>query len=225
MSIREELFSLRDEKYAVFSAKLMPGVPLESVIGVRSPLLRNIAKRMLKDGSYKEFLDDLPHEFFDEKQLHSMIISGIKDYDEALAKTIEFLPHIDNWSNCDVLSPKCFKKHKEDLLKNIRIWMSSDHTYTIRFGIDMLMTHFLDEDFDEMYLEEVSKIRSEEYYVNMMKAWYFATALAKQYDAAVKYIEDQKLDKWSHNKSIQKAVESFRVTDEHKAYLKTLRVK
>ncbi|MBO4747254.1 MAG: DNA alkylation repair protein, partial [Clostridiales bacterium] len=172
-----------------------------------------------------EFLSDLPHKYFDEDQLHAFILSSMKDYDTCIADVEVFLPYVDNWATCDQMSPKIFKKNRKDLLVHIKKWLRSKETYTIRFAIGMLMEHFLDEDFDPNYLEMVSRIRSDEYYVNMMIAWYCATALAKQYDAVLPYIEEKKLAPWTHNKAIQKAVESYRITDEQKAYLKTLKVK
>jgi 3-methyladenine DNA glycosylase AlkD len=172
-----------------------------------------------------EFLDALPHTYFDENQIHAFLISEMKDYDSCIARLNQFLPFVDNWATCDQMSPKCFKKNRGQLIKQIEDWISSDDTYTVRFAIVTLMSQFLDEDFDERYLDMVASVKSEEYYINMAIAWYFATALAKQYDLSVKYIEAERLDKWTHNKAIQKSVESFRVTDEHKSYLKTLKRK
>ncbi|MBO4445988.1 MAG: DNA alkylation repair protein [Clostridia bacterium] len=223
--IRQELFSLQDLKYRDFQAKLIPTVSPETVIGVRTPALRSYAKELVKREDISEFLGSLPHEYFDENQLHAFIISLIKDFERCISEVNRFLPYIDNWATCDQLSPKVFKKHKTELLEYIRNWISSDKTYTVRFGIGMLMEHFLDEDFDVSYAETVSKIRSGEYYINMMIAWYFATALAKQYDAVSPFIEKKALDKWTHNKAIQKAVESYRITPEQKSYLKNLKIK
>ncbi len=223
--MREELFKLQDVKYRDFQKKLIPTVDPDTVIGVRTPELRKLAKQMRGTPEAEAFLEVLPHEFFDENQLHAFLISEEKDYDRCIRRVEVFLPHIDNWATCDQMSPKVFKKHKDDLLTRIRKWMKSDHPYTVRFAIGMLMQHYLDDDFDSIYPEMVSKIRSEEYYVNMMIAWYFATALAKQYEAAVPYLETQKLDVWTHNKAIQKARESYRITPEQKEYLKTLKRK
>ena len=195
------------------------------MIGVRTPELRKYAKELLKREDIGEFLEILPHEYFDENQLHAFIISGIKDYDKCMKEVDKFLPYVDNWATCDQLSPKVFKKHRPELLKQIKKWIKSKETYTVRFAIGMLMEHFLDEDFDIKYPEMVSKLRSDEYYINMMIAWYFATALAKQYDAILPFIEKKKLDKWTHNKAIQKSVESNRITPEQKEYLKTLKIK
>ena len=226
--IREELFALQDKKYRDFQAKLIPTVDPETVIGVRTPQMRKLAKRLYKETDPEElevFLNEMPHKYFDENQLHAFLISEEKDYDRCVAQVNDFLPYIDNWATCDQLSPKVFKKHRGELLSQIREWISSDRTYTIRFGIGMLMQHYLDEDFEPSYPEMVAQVRSEEYYVNMMIAWYFATALAKQYETAVTYIEEQKLDVWTHNKAIQKARESYRITPEQKEYLKTLKRK
>ena len=221
--IRARLFELQDEGYRDFQSGLIPTVDKDFFIGVRTPQLRTLAKELSKREDIGEFLSELPHKSFDENQLHAFIISLIKDYDECLSEVNKFLPYVDNWATCDQMSPKVFKKHKGLLLEYVDEWIKSDHTYVKRFGIGMLMEHFLDEDFKTSYLTKVSKIRSGEYYVNMMTAWYFATALAKQYDATLPYIEKQKLDIWTHNKSIQKAVESYRITPEQKEYLKTLK--
>lgn len=221
----KELFDLQDIKYRDFQTRLIPGMDPETAIGVRTPELRKLAKSMAKEADVEEFLRDLPHKYFDENQLHAFIISEFKDYDRCLKEVDAFLPYVDNWATCDQLSPKVFKKNKADLLKQIKKWIKSNETYTIRFGIGMLLTHFLDDNFEPRHLDMVAKVKSEEYYVNMMRAWYFATALAKQYEAALPYIEQKTLDKWTHNKTIQKAVESYRVEEEHKKYLKTLRIK
>ena len=221
--IREELFRLQDSKYREFQSKLIPNVPLDSVIGVRTPALRKYAKELAKREEIGEFLSDVPHQYFDENQLHAFIISQFKDYGRCMAYVCAFLPYVDNWATCDQLSPKVFGKNKGDLLKQIREWIGSGDIYTVRFGIGMLMQYFLDEDFDPEYPELVAQIRSEEYYVNMMKAWYFATALAKQYETVLPFIEERRLDDWTHRKAIQKAVESYRITEEQKKYLKTLK--
>ena len=223
--IREKLFSMQDKKYRDFQAKLIPTVATDSVIGVRTPALRTYAKELLKEGKYEVFLQDLPHRYFDENQLHAFIISGIKDYEKCMEELCRFLPYVDNWATCDQMSPKVFRKQKAELLKQIKKWIKSDETYTVRFAIGMLMEHFLDDDFAPEYPKMVASVRSEEYYINMMIAWYFATALAKQYEAVLPYIEEKKLDPWTHNKAIQKSVESYRITDEQKTYLKSLKVK
>ena len=223
--IRNELYKSQDIKYRDFQSKLIPNIDPETVIGVRTPILRKLAKDLSKNEDIRDFLKDVPHRYFDENQLHAFLISGMKDYDECLKELKCFLPFIDNWATCDQLSPKVFKKHRRELIPEIKKWIKSDETYTVRFGIGMLMEHFLDEDFDVSYPDLVASIRSEEYYVNMMSAWYFATALAKQYEDILPFIENNRLDIWTHNKTIQKAVESFRITDEQKAYLKSLKVK
>ena len=223
--IRKNLLSMQDEKYRSFQVKLFPTVEPETVIGVRTPDLRSYAKKLLKEEGISAFLSDLPHKYFDENQIHAFIISEIKDYGRCVEEVNRFLPYVDNWATCDQMSPKVFKKNRPQLLEQIRIWLKSDKTYTIRFAIGMLMEHYLDDDFDIRYPETVASIRSDEYYVNMMIAWYFATALAKQYEAVLPFIEDGKLDIWTHNKAIQKAVESYRITPEQKEYLKGLKIK
>ena len=218
--IRDKLFSLQDVKYRDFQVKLIPTVSPGSVIGVRTPDLRNFAKEVVKSADYDAFLSVLPHEYFDENQLHAFVISEIKDFEKCLSETEKFLPVVDNWATCDQLSPKIFKKNKAALLEKIKVWIKSSHTYTVRFAIGMLMQHFLDDDFLPEYAELVSSVKSEEYYINMMIAWYFATALAKQYDAALPFITENRLEKWTHNKTIQKAVESYRISDEKKEILR-----
>ncbi|WP_026516767.1 DNA alkylation repair protein [Butyrivibrio sp. MC2021] len=223
--IRDRLFELQDIKYRDFQSGLFPTLEKDVMIGVRTPELRTLAKEYGGREDIGEFLTDLPHKYFDENQLHAFIISGEKNVDTAMAELNAFLPYVDNWATCDQMSPKVFKKHRDKLLVEIDKWLKSELTYTIRFGIGMLMEHFLDEDYDVKYPETVAQIRSEEYYVNMMIAWYFATALAKQYDTILPFFEGKKLDTWTHNKAIQKAVESYRITPEQKGYLKTLKIK
>lgn len=223
--IQQELFKLQDAKYAEFSAKLSPTMSREDYIGVRTPQLKAMAKAMVKDGTGSEFIKHLPHKYFEENQLHAFIISLEKDFDIAIKQAEEFLPYIDNWATCDQLRVKAFNKHAERLLPYIDRWLASDKTYTIRFGIGALMCYFLDDRFKPEYLQKVAAVSSEEYYINMMSAWYFATALAKQYEATIPYIEDGKLSPWVHRKTIQKAVESYRITPEQKEYLKALRRK
>lgn len=224
-TIREELFRMQDKDYQDFQAKLIPGKDPEKMIGIRTPNLRKYAKQLVNEDGISSFLTDLPHQYFDEDQLHAFIISEIKDYELCVNEVDRFLPFIDNWATCDQLSPKVFRKHRGELLEQIKKWIASDLTYTKRFGIGMLMQHFLDEDFDPVFPETVAQIRSDEYYVNMMTAWYFATALAKQYDSIVPFIENRRLDIWTHNKTIQKAVESYRITPEQKEYLKSLKIR
>ena len=223
--IINNLNSLSDSKYRDFQIKLIPGKTSDQMIGVRTPDLRSYAKELSKRDDISDFLNNLPHEFFDENQLHAFVISLMKDYDKCMCEVERFLPYVDNWATCDQMSPKIFRKNREKLLEKVRIWIASDKTYTIRFGIKMLMEHFLDDDFDLQYPEMVAAVRSEEYYVNMMIAWYFATALAKQYDSVLPFVEGKKLDVWIHNKTIQKSIESYRITDDQKSYLRTLKQK
>jgi len=223
--IRVELFKMQDMDYRDFNSKLIPTVDKESMIGIRTPDLRKYAKQLGKSSDVIEFLQTLPHKYFDENQLHAFIISEIKDFKNCIDEINRFLPYIDNWATCDQLSPKVFKKNHNELFEYIKDWLKSDKVYTLRFGIGMLMEHFLDEDFDILYPETVSKIRSGEYYINMMIAWYFATALAKQYESIIPFIENNSLDIWTHNKAIQKSIESYRITDEQKAYLRELKIK
>ena len=223
--IREDLFANQDVKYRDFQSKLTPTIEANTAIGVRTPVLRKLAKDYSKRQDVDDFLADLPHKYFDENQLHAFILSEIKDFDECIGKLESFLPFVDNWATCDQMSPKCFKKNHEKLLPYLNKWIKSDDIYTVRFAIVTLMSHFLDDDFDEGYLKLVSDIKSDEYYINMAIAWYFATALAKQYDKTIPYIENKTLDVWTHNKAIQKSIESYRVTAEHKEYLKLLKIK
>ena len=233
--IRQSLFTLQDIKYRDFQMKLIPEtnaenqepdvLPAREIIGVRTPEIRKLAKEMLKREDTEVFLRDLPHRYFDENQVHAFIISGIKDYEKCMEELERFLPYVDNWATCDQMSPKVFRKHREELPAKIREWIRSGHTYMVRFGIGMLMQHFLDEDYDPSYAGLVAGIRSEEYYVNMMIAWYFATALAKQYDTILPFIEERRLDTWVHNKTIQKAIESYRVPEERKNYLRSLKIR
>lgn len=221
-AVRARLLALQDEKNAPFMAKLVPTLPPESVLGVRMPDCRSLARELCREPDIGRFLADLPHRYLDENNLHALILNEEKDYAAAVAALDAFLPYVDNWATCDALRPKAFKKHPPALPDECRRWIKSGENYAIRFGIEMLMTHYLDADFRPEYLKEVSIIRSNEYYVNMMIAWYFATALAKQYDAAILYIEQRRLDTWTHNKAIRKAIESYRVSEEHKTYLRTL---
>lgn len=222
--IRQELFKNQDVKYRDFQAKLLPTLDPQTVIGIRTPVLRKLAKKLYREHDFSEFLNDLPHRYFDENQLHAFLICEMKDFSCCMAALNQFLPYVDNWATCDQMSPKVFARDKETLLGQIKIWISSPETYTVRFAIGMLMQHFLDGDFDMEYPEMVSAIRSREYYVNMMIAWYFATALAKQYEAILPFFETQCLETWTHNKAIQKALESYRISDEQKQYLRTLKI-
>jgi len=222
-AIVSRLFEMRDESYGALQVKLIPNLPPDSFIGVRTPALRSFAKELYKSGEGEAFLDRLPHRYFDENQLHAFLISEEKDFETCVNRVEAFLPYVDNWATCDQLSPKVFKKHRQGLLPFIKNWLASSHPYTVRFGIGMLMQHYLDDAFDPVYPALVAGIQSEEYYVNMMIAWYFATALAKQYDAALPYLAERRLSPWVHRKAIQKAVESYRISDEQKECLKRLR--
>ena len=220
----KQLYDLQDLKYRDMQIKIIPTIEPESVIGVRTPELKAIAKELLKTGDFKRFLAELPHRYFEENQLHAFVISGIKDLNICMEELERFLPYVDNWATCDQMSPKVFKKNKEVLLTHVKEWINSEKTYTVRFAVGMLMEHFLEEDFDPCYPEMVAKLRSDEYYVNMMIAWYFATALAKQYESILPFIEEKRLADWTHNKAIQKSVESRRITEEQKIYLRSLKV-
>ncbi len=222
--ISEELFALQDTEYQVFQSKLMPTIPPETVIGVRTPLLRKLAKELAGTPQAEHFLQSLPHRYYEENNLHAFLIEKIRDYDTALAETERFLPYINNWATCDCFCPKVFAKHKEELLISLRRWLGSDQTYTVRYAMGMLMRYYLDEDFQPEYLAWVAGVHSEEYYLNMMRAWYFATALAKQPDAALPWLTDRRLDVWTHNKTIQKAAESYRISPEMKQQLRELRI-
>ena len=219
------LFQRQDIPYRDFQRKLIPAVDPLAFIGVRTPELRALAKELIRRADIGVFLSALPHAYFDENQLHAFIISEMKDYDRCIGEVKRFLPYVDNWATCDQMSPKVFRKHRPELLACIREWIASPEPYTVRFGLGMLMEHYLDEDFDPVYPEMAAAVRSDEYYVNMMVAWYFATALAKQYDAVLPYMEHQRLDPWTHNKAIQKSVESYRITPEQKEYLRSLKIK
>ena len=223
-SLPDSLFALQDLTYKEFQCGLMPTVDPDTVIGVRTPALRKLAKDFAKAPETAEFLQTLPHRYYEENNLHGLLISAMRDYDGAVAALDAFLPYVDNWATCDLIRPKVFQKHLPELLEKIEVWLSSDRTYTIRFGLEMLMTYYLDDAFCPEYLELAAGVRSGEYYANMMIAWYFATALAKQYDAALPYLRECRLDPWTHNKAIQKAIARYRVTDEQKAYLRTLKV-
>lgn len=224
--IRARLFALQDTEYRAFISKLIPTVEPARIIGVRTPALRRLAKELARTPLAEPFCRCVPHYYYEENNLHGFLLEGIRDYEAGLAAVEAFLPCIDNWATCDVCSgPKVFAKHLPELREPVRRWLTSGQTYTVRYGIGMLMRYYLDEAFQPEYLDWVADVRSEEYYVNMMAAWYFATALAKQYEAALPYIEQRRLAPWTHNKAIQKAVESYRITPEQKAYLKTLKIK
>ncbi len=222
MDIEKELFKLRDLKFRDFNAKLIPNISKETVIGVKTPQLKQFAKEVYKSEEYRDFLTALPHKYFEENQLHAFIISQITDFDMAIYELERFLPYVNNWATCDQLIMKAIAKNPERIPDKIDLWLESDKTYTVRFAIGLLMRYFLDDRFDKKYLKKVAAIKSDEYYINMMIAWYFATALAKQWNNTIKYIDGKTLSIWVHNKTIQKARESFRVTEEHKTLLKGL---
>jgi len=221
--ILDELLRIKDDENARFQAKLTPAIKPETCLGTRVPELRKLAVRLEKCEEYSKFMADLPHTYYDENMLHSIFISRVKDYETCLSRVEAFLPYVDNWAVCDTLRPKVFAKHTDKLLPKIIEWTKSSETYTIRFGVDMLMTYYLDKEFKPEYNEIPASIISDEYYVNMMLAWYYATALAKQWDATIPYLEENRLSVWVHNKTIQKARESFRITSDEKDYLKTLK--
>ena len=223
--VQQDLFAMQDLKYRDFHAKLMPTVEKESVIGVRVPVLRTYAKKFGKTEEAKQFLKILPHQYYEENNLHGLLIEQIKDYELCIEELERFLPHIDNWATCDMIALRTVKNHLDLFIQEVCRWIASDHPYIVRFGIGMLMRYYLDEQFKPEYPKKVAEVKSDEYYVNMMRAWYFATALAKQYDQIIPYLEEKRLDTWTHNKTIQKAIESYRITPEQKIYLRTLRVK
>lgn len=223
--VRAELFALQDAPYQAFTARLIPNIDPARIIGVRAPALRQLAKKFAGEPDAMDYTALLPHRYLEEDHLHASLIGNIRDYGALIAALDGFLPYVDNWAVCDSMRPKLFKKHPEPLPDDIRRWMGSDHPYTVRFGIGLLLSHYLDGHFRPEYAEWVAAVRSEEYYLNMMVAWYFATALAKQYDAVIPYLEEDRLPRWTHNKTIQKAVESYRISDEQKEFLHTLRRK
>ena len=225
--IKNDLLLIQDKTYKDFHSKLMPTINSDSIIGIRVPVLRDYAKKLFKENSIESlnsFLKNLPHEFYEENNIHAFIIEKINNFDECIFYLEDFLPYIDNWATCDMLNPKIFKTNYEKLLEKIYQWINSDSVYTVRFAIGMLMRYFLDEKFETKYLDLVASINSEEYYINMMRAWFFATALAKQYEQTFPYIKNYSLDKWTHNKTIQKAKESFRISKVQKEELKKFRV-
>lgn len=223
MNIRNELLALSEEAYGDFQANIVPNIERERIIGIRIPVLRQLAKKLKGAPEVKEFFAALPHKYYEENILHIILIEDIKDYDECMAEIERFLPYMDCWAVTDDKVPKVLSKHRSELIKDVYRWVQSKEPYICRYGLHMLMSQYLDGDFKPEYHDLAAAVRSEEYYVNMMNAWYFATALAKQWEATVPYIENNRLDVWTHNKSIQKAIESFRVSDEHKAYLRTLK--
>ena len=223
--VQKRLFEMQDAEYRDFHAKLVPTMEKTKFIGIRTPMLRKFASEFGKTEESEIFLQVLPHQYYEENNLHGLLIKQIRDYDKCLEELERFLPFIDNWATCDLLALHMMKKHRDVFIREVFRWIESDQPYTIRFGIGMLMRHYLDEEFKPEYPEKVAAIRSEEYYVNMMRAWYFATALAKQYEKVLPFLEERRMDVWTHNKTIQKAIESCRITPEQKAYLRTLRIR
>lgn len=223
MNIEKELFLCKEDEYASFIAKLNPTVDRDSILGVRLPKLREIAKQYKNDLSINNFLGELPHKYYEENLIHSILLNNIKDYDFLIKRIEDFMPYIDNWAVGDTIHPKALNKNIDDLVKHICKWCKSKETYTVRLGITLLMDFCLDEHFKKEYLNIIANINSEEYYVKIAQAWFFATALAKQWDTTIIYIKDNKLSTWVHNKSIQKSIESFRISGENKQYLRTLK--
>lgn len=221
----KQLFSMQDKEYKAFHAKLIPNIKEENIIGVRTPQLRKYAKEFAKTDKAEIFLNCLPHKYYEENNLHGFVLEQIKDFERCIDEVEKFLPYIDNWATCDSMAPKVFKKNLPELFQKIEIWIESDDTYTVRFAIGMLMRYFLDEEFRMIYPQMVAKVKSDEYYINMMIAWYFATALAKQYERVLPFIENRELEVWTHNKAIQKAIESRRITPEQKEYLRQRKIK
>ena len=225
IDILSRLQALADPGYRLFQAKLMPGVDPERILGVRTPALRALARELRDTPEAAAFLAELPHRYYDEMNLHGFLIAQLREFDAVVAALDAFLPYVDNWATCDLLSPKVFRRNRDRLAPEILRWIASDRLYAARFGLEMLMTHYLDEDFDPLWLERAAEVRSEEYYLNMMLAWLFATALAKQWDAALPYLTEHRLDVWVHNKTIRKAIESYRITPEQKTLLRSLRIR
>ncbi len=220
MSIQQRLFQMQDIKYRDFNSSLIPNLPKERFIGVRTPQLKKLAKELFGSEAASDFLSTLPHRYFEENQLHAFLIMEEKDFDKCLEMTKKFLPYVDNWATCDQLSPKVFYKNSHSLLSMAEKWLQSKNTYEIRFGISVYMRYFLDEDFKTEYAEKIAEIKTDEYYINMMISWYFATALYKQWDLILPFLTEKRLSKWVHNKAIQKARESKRITKEQKKFLK-----
>ena len=226
--ITTQLFIMQDNEYKEFHGRLMPTVNPDTILGIRVPILRKFSNQLAKSLSKEkllEFMNELPHKYYEENNIHAFLIEKIKDFDECIVALEKFLPFVDNWSTCDMMNPKILKKNTQQLFCKIKEWITSPNVYTIRYGIGMLIRYFLDDNFKTEYLDMVAAVKSDEYYVNMMKAWFFATALAKQYEATLPYIKEKRLDNWSHNKAIQKSIESFRVPKEHKEELRRYKIK
>lgn len=223
MNVREEILKLSDERNAAFMAPLVPGVPADTILGARMPRLRGLARALRGTAEAGEFMHELPHAYFDENNLHALLIGRLRDYDAVLEELDRFLPHVDNWATCDALRPAAVKKRLADFERVVDGYLVSDSPYIQRFGIEMLMCYYLDSAFNQGQPARVAAVRSGHYYVRMMQAWYFATALAKRWDDSVGYIEQRRLEPWTHAKTIQKAIESYRVSEDRKIYLRTLK--
>ena len=224
-SVQKQLFSLRDEDYKAFHSKLMPTIDSDTVIGIRTPTLRKFALAFAKTEESFSFMENLPHTYYEENNLHAFLIEAIGDFEKTVSALERFLPYVNNWATCDMMSPKIFAVQKEKLLPYIEKWLTSEHVYTARFGLVMLMKHYLDESFSPDFLEKANAVAGNSYYIEMAKAWFFAEALVKQYDRAIPYLQEKKLSPWVHNKTISKACDSFRIAPEDKEYLRTLRLK
>ena len=224
-NILKKLFILQDEDYKVFQSKLLPSIDSETIIGIRTPNLRRFAHEFAKTEEASAFMGNLPHTYYEENNLHAFLIESLGDFEKTVNALNLFLPYVDNWATCDMMSPKIFARNKENLLPFIEKWLASDHIYTARFGLVMLMKHYLDEDFSPVYLEKAAAVSLDSYYTEMAKAWFFAEALIKQYDATLPYLKEKRLSGWVHNKTISKACDSFRISSETKEVLRTLRLK
>ena len=224
-NIVKDLFEIGDIEYKNFQCKLMPTVDMDTVIGVRMPDLRKYVAELNKNGDLYEFINDLPHQYYEENNIHGIVINNIKNYEECIASLNAFLPYVNNWATCDLISPSVFKSHTDILFEEIKKWLMSDHVYTVRFAVKTLMTFYSFEYFSREHLDMVSRVESQDYYIKMAVSWYFATELAFNYDDTKIILEERRLDKWVHNKTIQKALESYRICDENKCYLKRLKIK
>ncbi len=223
MDLEARFNEVKDNKYKEFQAKLVPNINPDSILGIRTPDMRKIAKDLFESNDYDSFLSELPHKYYEENLIHFFVISMIKDFDKCIEEVERFLPYVDCWPVSDQATPKSFRRNHDKLLPYIKKWLKSKHIYTVRFGIRMLMNEYLGDDFKEDYLNLVASVKGDDYYLKMMVAWYFATALAKRYDETIPYFENHKLSEWVHKKAIQKAIESYRVSDEHKKYLRSLK--
>lgn len=223
--VQDSLMKMSDEEYRVFQMNLIPNIIEQTVIGVRIPLLRRFAKKLIENEMAQEFMVSLPHKYYDENNLHVFLIEQMSDFDCVLHELERFLPYVDNWATCDLIRPYVFKRNTDKLIEHLRQWICSQSVYTVRFAICTLMNYFLDEAFELEQLDMVAGIESSDYYINMARSWYFAEALAAQYDSALPYLEQNKLDLWTHNKTIQKALDSKKISAETKVLLRKLKRK